>query len=275
MTAKELRRIAQVEKEDAAALAKVQKQTAKQTERDARIAKKVHEQQIVLDQAADSDADDVDAAEVNAVEKRRAPARRDVVNEIVTGKKKSSETPMAHGAPVDKEIESRILKKVNHQLESALQATMDASAEVLKELRLVRSNYSELKENNEQLQSAVLSLRNDMTAKRPISEVTQSEAVFKRVAREDFVTNRREAIETNRSDSSSEKAKIGLIIKLALVQQESSFFKSENANKSEELEVMKAATERFKNRELQAFRIKEEQKSNQETVNSYVNSMWR
>ena len=95
----------------------------------------------------------------------------------------------------------------------------------------------------------------------------QSEAVFKRVARE--------AIETNRSDGSSKKAKIGLIIKLALVQQESSFFKSENANKSEELEVMKAATERFKNRELQAFRIKEEQKSNEENVQSIVDSLWR
>jgi len=69
VTAKELRMIAQLQKEESAALCKVQKQIAKQTERDARIAKKAHDQQIMLDQAAAIDDDVDDDAEVITAEK--------------------------------------------------------------------------------------------------------------------------------------------------------------------------------------------------------------
>jgi len=174
---------------------------------------------------------------------------------------------MAHGTPVVKEIESLILKK--------LQETMNTNAELLNEMRHMRANYDEIKEKNEQLQSVVHSLRNDVTAKRPVSEVTQSEAVLKRFAREDIVTDCREAIETNRSHGSSDKAKINMMLKFALLQQDSAYIKRENTLKTEELEAARFNLERSKIRELQTYKITEERKSNEETLESYINSMWR
>ena len=110
---KDLKRIAQLEKEEAAARFKLQKQA----ERDAKIAKKAQlEEQAVLDETAESEA-----AEALAVEKRKPPTRRDVVPVIVIGKKKpTTEAPMTHGATTDNDFESRIMIKVNNQLESAL-----------------------------------------------------------------------------------------------------------------------------------------------------------
>jgi hypothetical protein len=268
VTSKDLKRIAQLEKEEAAVLAKLKKQAEKQAERDAKIAKKAQlEEQAVLDEIAESEAADALVVAL-AVEKRKPPTRRDVVPVIVPGKKKpTTEAPMTHGATTDKDFESRMMIKVNNQLESALQASVDASTQVMKELRHIKADYADLKEKNGQLQSAMLSLCRDAPTKRPISEVNQCDDVFKRVTLEGIDTNRY-------SGASSEKAKISMLVKMALVQQESTFIKSDNASKSDELEALKAAAERARNKENNALRAAADLKKNDETFTSYLNIMF-
>jgi hypothetical protein len=276
VTSKDLKRIAQLEKEEAAVLAKLKKQAEKQAERDAKIAKKAQlEEQAVLDEIAESEAADALVVAL-AVEKRKPPTRRDVVPVIVPGKKKpTTEAPMTHSATTDKDFESRMMIKVNNQLESALQASVDASTQVMKELRHIKADYADLKEKNGQLQSAMLSLCRDAPTKRPISEVNQCDDVFKRVTLEGIDTKRREDIDANRySGASSEKAKISMLVKMALVQQESTFIKSDNASKSDELEALKAAAERARSKENNALRAAADLKKNDETFTSYLNIMF-
>ena len=276
VTAKDLKRIAQLEKEEAAARSKVQKQAEKQAERDAKITKKARlEEQAVLDDTAESEAAEALVVAL-AVEKRKPPTIRDVAPVIVIGKKKpTTEAPMTHGATTDNDFESRIMIKVNNQLESALQASVDASTQVMKELRHIQAGYTDLKEKSGQLQSAILSLCRDAPTKRPISEVNQCDDVFKRISLESIDTKRREDIDTNRhSGASSEKAKINMLLKLALAQQESTYVKIENASKSDELEALKATAERARNKEVNALRAAADLKKNDETLASYLNSMF-
>jgi len=262
---KEQKRIAQIEKEKAEALAKLQKLAEKHAERDTRVAKKAHlEQQELLDQVAEFEAAEAlesEAAEALAVEKRKPPTRRDIV--IVPGKKKSTEAPMTHGATINDDFELRIMVKVNNQLESALQASVDASTQVMKELRHIKADYTDLKEKNDQLQSAMLSLCRDAPTKRPISEVNQCERVSL------------EGIETRRySGVSSEKLKIDMLVQLALAQRETTYVKIENASKSDELDAMKALAERARNKEVSALRAAVDLKKNEETYASYLNGMF-
>jgi len=291
---KEQKRIAQIEKEKATALAKLQKLAEKHAERDTRVAKKAHlEQQELLDQVAEfevAEALESEAAEALAVEKRKPPTRRDVVivPGIVPGKKKSTEAPMTHGATINDDFESRIMIKVNNQLESALQASVDASTQVMKELRHIKADYTDLKEKNDQLQSAMLSLCRDAPTKRPISEVNQCyDAPTKRPISEvnqcdDAPTKRPicervslEGIETRRySGVSSEKLKIDMLVQLALAQRETTYIKIENASKSDELDAMKALAERARNKEVNALRAAVDLKKNEETYASYLNGMF-
>ena len=272
---KEQKRIAQIEKEKATALAKLQKLAEKHAERDTRVAKKAHlEQQELLDQVAEFEAAEAlesEAAEALAVEKRKPPTRRDVV--IVPGKKKSTEAPMTHGATINDDFESRIMIKVNNQLESALQASVDASTQVMKELRHIKADYTDLKEKNDQLQSAMLSLCRDAPTKRPISEVNQcDDAPTKRPICERVSL---EGIETRRySGISSEKLKIDMLVQLALAQRETTYIKIENASKSDELDAMKALAERARNKEVYALRAAVDLKKNEETYASYLNGMF-
>jgi hypothetical protein len=113
----------------------------------------------------------------------------------------------------------------------------------------------------------MLSLCRDAPTKRPISEVNQCDDVFKRVTLEGIDTNRY-------SGASSEKAKISMLVKMALVQQESTFIKSDNASKSDELEALKAAAERARNKENNALRAAADLKKNDETFTSYLNIMF-
>ena len=139
----------------------------------------------------------------------------------------------------------------------------------------MQSDYTDLKERNDKLQSAILSLCRDAPTKRPISEVNQCDDVFKRNSLESIDTKRREDIDTNRySGASSEKAKINMLLKLALAQQESTYVKIENANKSDELEALKATAERARNKEVNALRAAADLKKNDETLASYLNSMF-
>jgi lipocalin len=105
--------------------------------------------------------------------------------------------------------------------------------------------------------------------------VNQCDDVFKRVSLEGIDIKRREDIDANRySGASSEKAKINMLLKLALVQQESTYIKIENASKSDELDAMKAAAERARNKECSALRAAADQKKNDEFLASYINSMF-
>ena len=287
-TLKELKRIAQIEKEKAEALAKLQKLAEKHAERDTRVAKKAHlEQQELLDQVAEFEAAEAlesEAAEALAValavEKRKPPTRRDVVivPGIVPGKKKSTEAPMTHGATINDDFELRIMVKVNNQLESALQASVDASTQVMKELRHIKADYTDLKEKNDQLQSAMLSLCRDAPTKRPISEANLCyDAPTKRPISEVNQCERvsLEGIETRRySGVSSEKLKIDMLVQLALAQRESTYIKIENDSKSDELDAMKALAERARNKEVNALRAAVDLKKNEETYASYLNSMF-
>jgi len=281
-TLKEQKRIAQIEKEKTEGLAKLQKLAEKHAERDTRVAKKAHlEQQELLDQVAEFEAAEaLESAEALAVEKRKPPTRRDVVivPGIVPGKKKSTEAPMTHGATINDDFESRIMIKVNNQLESALQASVDASTQVMKELRHIKADYTDLKEKNDQLQSAMLSLCRDAPTKRPISEVNQCyDAPTKRPISEVNQCERvsLEGIETRRySGVSSEKLKIDMLVQLALAQRETTYVKIDNASKSDELDAMKALAERARNKEVNALRAAVDLKKNDETYTSYLNSMF-
>jgi len=105
--------------------------------------------------------------------------------------------------------------------------------------------------------------------------VNQCDDVFKRVSLEGIDTKRREDIDTSRySGASSEKAKINMLLKLALAQQESTYVKIENASKSDELEALKATAERARNKEVNALRAAADLKKNDETLASYLNSMF-